>query len=102
VFPARNTGQDGYEGAAPVGCFKANGLGIHDMIGNVWEWTSSPFEGAMVDDVTRGGQVQARVLKGGSNLCADNFCSRFRSGSRQPGDPGLGMSHIGFRTVGSS
>ena len=43
--------------------------------------------------------AEARVLKGGSNLCARNFCSRFRSGSRQPGDPGLGMSHVGFRTA---
>jgi formylglycine-generating enzyme len=101
-FPFRDDGDDGFAGLSPVGCFEANANGLYDMIGNVWEWTSSPFEGAMVDDVTRGGQVQARVLKGGSNLCADNFCSRFRSGSRQPGDPGLGMSHIGFRTVGSS
>ena len=99
-FPIRDDGDDGFVGLAPVGCFEANANGIYDMIGNVWEWTSSPFAGAMVDDLTRGGQVQARVLKGGSNLCADNFCSRFRSGSRQPGDPGLGMSHIGFRTVG--
>ncbi len=98
-FPFRDEGDDGFAGLAPVGCFEANANGLYDMIGNVWEWTSSPFEGAMVADVTRGGEVQARVLKGGSNLCADNFCSRFRSGSRQPGDPGLGMSHIGFRTV---
>jgi len=98
-FPIRDDGDDGYVGLAPVGCFDANVSGLYDMVGNVWEWTSTPFEGAMVADVANRDEVQTRVLKGGSNLCADNFCSRFRSGSRQPGDPGLGMSHIGFRTV---
>jgi formylglycine-generating enzyme len=99
MFPFRDDGTDGFTGRAPVGCFPANARGLYDMIGNVWEWTSTPFAGAMLQDVTRGGEVQARVLKGGSNLCARNFCSRFRSGSRQPGDPNLGMSHVGFRTV---
>lgn len=99
IFPFRDDGDDGFEGLAPVGCFPANARGAYDMIGNVWEWTSTPFAGARITDVTRGGEVEARVLKGGSNLCARNFCSRFRSGARQPGDPNLGMSHIGFRTV---
>lgn len=99
MFPFQDSGEDGFAGLAPVGCFPANARGLYDMVGNAWEWTATPFAGAMVDDVVRGGQVQARVLKGGSNLCARNFCSRFRSGSRQPGDPNLGMSHIGFRTV---
>lgn len=98
-FPFRDDGADGFQGLAPVACFAPNANGLYDMIGNVWEWTSTRFEGAMIEDVVRGGQSEARVLKGGSNLCARNFCSRFRSGSRQPGDPGLGMSHIGFRTV---
>lgn len=98
-FPVQDTGGDGYPGLAPVGCFPANARGLYDMIGNVWEWTSTDFEGARVPSLDGRGQVQTRVLKGGSNLCADNFCSRFRSGSRQPGDPNLGMSHIGFRTV---
>lgn len=100
MFPFTDDGEDGFTGLAPVGCFPANASGIHDMIGNVWEWTATPFDNATVSDVSRGGAVQAYVLKGGSNLCADNFCSRFRSGSRQPGDAQLGMSHIGFRTVG--
>lgn len=96
LFPLQDTAQDGFAGLAPVGCFPPNARGLYDMIGNVWEWTSDRFEGA--PEVARSG-APARVLKGGSNLCARNFCSRFRSGSRQPGDPGLGMSHVGFRTA---
>lgn len=101
VFPIQDSGGDGFRGLAPVGCFPPNQRGLYDMIGNVWEWTSDRFEGAAPRDLARGAGGEARVLKGGSNLCARNFCSRFRSGSRQPGDPGLGMSHVGFRTAAS-
>jgi formylglycine-generating enzyme len=99
VFPFQDSGADGFSGTAPVACFPPNARGLYDMIGNVWEWTSDPFVGAAPRDVARNGDAPMRVLKGGSNLCASNFCSRFRSGSRQPGDEGLGMSHIGFRTA---
>ena len=101
VFPIQDSGGDGFRGLAPVGCFPPNQRGLYDMIGNVWEWTSDRFEGAAPRDLARGAGAEPRVLKGGSNLCARNFCSRFRSGSRQPGDPGLGMSHVGFRTAAS-
>lgn len=99
LFPFQDSGADGFTGTAPVACFPPNARGLYDMIGNVWEWTSDPFEGVAPGDVTREGDARMRVLKGGSNLCASNFCSRFRSGSRQPGDEGLGMSHLGFRTA---
>lgn len=103
VFPFRDTGEDGFTGLAPVGCFAANANGLYDMTGNVWEWTSDRFVGEPPNDVARANaQPGMRVIKGGSQLCADNFCSRFRSGSRQPGDEGLGMSHVGFRTVGDA
>lgn len=99
VFPFRDTGDDGFVGLAPVGCFPANANGLYDMTGNVWEWTSDRFVGADGSDAARSADAPMRVIKGGSQLCAPNFCSRYRSGSRQPGDEGLGMSHIGFRTV---
>lgn len=100
VFPFQDTGEDGFAGLAPVGCFPANANGLYDMTGNVWEWTSDRFAGEPAADIARpNGQPGMRVIKGGSQLCAANFCSRYRSGSRQPGDEGLGMSHIGFRTV---
>lgn len=103
VFPFRDTAADGFAGLAPVGCFPANGRGLFDMTGNVWEWTSDRFAGNPPSDLARPNyEAGMRVIKGGSQLCADNFCARFRSGSRQPGDESLGMSHIGFRTVGGA
>ncbi|PZO54752.1 MAG: hypothetical protein DCF16_04560 [Alphaproteobacteria bacterium] len=108
MFPLQDAAEDGYAGAAPVGCFPANQIGAYDMIGNVWEWTAdwysdaeapATFEQARANDAEGIGK---RLIKGGSHLCAPNFCARYRSGSRQPADPGLGMSHIGFRTVRSA
>lgn len=100
-FPISDSGDDGHQGLAPIGCFPPNARGLYDMIGNAWEWTSDLYEdGVTPNDVARPSGEHPRVIKGGSNLCARNFCARFRSGARQPGDPGLGMSHIGFRTVG--
>jgi formylglycine-generating enzyme required for sulfatase activity len=75
------------------------------MVGNVWEWTSDWFAydaAPVTESYAREHDPQhiaEHVIKGGSYLCADNFCSRFRSGSRQPADPSEGMSHVGFRTV---
>jgi sulfatase modifying factor 1 len=91
VFPAIDTGEDGYKArAAPVGCFPASAYGLYDLSGNVWEWTSGRY-GPAPD--------APRLIKGGSYLCADNFCLRYRPAARQPGPPDTGQSHLGFRTV---
>ena len=90
VFPLINTAEDGFAGIAPVGCFKPNGYGLHDMIGNVWEWTTDEFAGHA---------PKARVIKGGSYLCAPNYCMRYRAAARQPQEEDLGTSHVGFRTI---
>jgi len=113
TFPAENKPQDGHAGLAPVGCFEANDYGVHDLIGNVWEWTSNwyyPEHNPADSDNPAGpsqqegyssnhGEAIARVIKGGSYLCAENFCLRFRPAAREAQDSGLGTSHIGFRTV---
>lgn len=90
VFPLINTGEDGFEGVAPVGCFKPNAYGLHDMMGNVWEWTSDAYDAQT---------PRARVIKGGSYLCAPNYCLRYRPAARQRQEEDLGTTHLGFRTV---
>jgi formylglycine-generating enzyme len=109
-FPFEDDRTDGHHGTAPVGCFPANGYGLYDMIGNVWEWATDwyrpghHFSEGTVDpsgpadaSATAGGQI--RVIKGGSWVCSPNFCARYRPAARQPQETDLGASHIGFRTV---
>jgi len=91
AFPVKNTTLDGHFLRAPVGCFAANQIGLYDMIGNVWEWTDSVYQ--VSDD------EPVHVIKGGSFLCAENYCRRYRATARQPQEAGFSTNHIGFRTV---
>jgi formylglycine-generating enzyme required for sulfatase activity len=88
-FPSTNSAEDGFLETAPVGCFKGSAHGVHDMIGNVWEWTESAFEG----------DPKLYVLKGGSYLCSSNYCARYRPAARQSLAPNQSTEHLGFRVV---
>jgi formylglycine-generating enzyme len=106
IYPVLNTKDDGYSETAPVGCFRPNGYGLYDMIGNVWEWTSdwyrpSHSREAAVNPTIRvaTGQSASRVIKGGSHLCSSNYCARYRPAARQPQEVDLSAAHLGFRTV---
>jgi formylglycine-generating enzyme required for sulfatase activity len=120
-FPYRNTEADGFAGTAPVGSFPPNDFGLYDMAGNVWEWTDDwyadqhpadadkpccvptnprgPSMEASYDPAQPQFAVPRKVVKGGSFLCADNYCQRYRPAARRPQMIDTGMSHVGFRTV---
>ena len=107
LFPVANEETDGYSGVAPVACFQPDKAGLHDMIGNVWEWTTDPYQDRRspvgVIGLSSLGDDRATSLigtvKGGSFLCAPNYCMRYRPAARQAQETGLGTNHIGFRLV---
>jgi formylglycine-generating enzyme required for sulfatase activity len=119
-FPWRNSVADGYEGTSPVGVYDPNGYGLYDMIGNVWEWTTDWYEARHPEKTEscciprnpRGGREDAsydpcqpdvkiprKVLKGGSHLCAPNYCRRYRPAARFPEPVDTSTCHVGFRCV---
>jgi formylglycine-generating enzyme required for sulfatase activity len=120
-FPLANETLDGYERTAPVGAFPANGFGLHEMAGNVWEWTIDWFQdhdriedACCTVDHPRGARgeestdprdpagIPRKVMKGGSHLCAPNYCRRYRPAARMAQPIDTSTSHLGFRCVARS
>jgi formylglycine-generating enzyme required for sulfatase activity len=118
-FPWQNLCQDGYEWTAPVGSFPPNGYGLHEMAGNVWEWTTDWYQehgkikhACCTIDNPRGGEpdqsydpnspdvkIPRKVMKGGSYLCAPNYCRRYRPAARMPQAIDTSTCHLGFRCI---
>jgi formylglycine-generating enzyme required for sulfatase activity len=115
-FPHRNTVGDGFTRTSPVGSFPPNGFGLYDMAGNVWEWCADWYQRDLYRQRARGEIIvdpagperssdparpftPQRVQRGGSFLCNDDYCSRYRPSARHGCSPDTGMSHVGFRCV---
>jgi formylglycine-generating enzyme required for sulfatase activity len=119
--PSKNLNQDGFERTSPVTAFMPNGYGLHDMIGNVWEWTTDWFspkheadapKACCIPEIPRGGReddsyepgttnvrIPRKVIKGGSHLCAPNYCRRYRPAARHAEPVDTSTSHLGFRCI---
>jgi sulfatase modifying factor 1 len=120
-FPWENLKTDRYEGTSPVGVYPPNGYGLYDMTGNVWEWTSDYFSTRPPEEAAKsccaprnprvdspegsravgqpGAHIPRKVMKGGSHLCAPNYCLRYRPAARQGEAVDTSTTHIGFRCV---
>jgi formylglycine-generating enzyme len=104
-FPWENLHPHGFQRTSPVKRFPANGFGLYDMTGNVWEWTSTAWDsepaerGCCAPNVSELRETDRRVIKGGSHLCAPTYCLRYRPAARQGQAVRSSTSHIGFRCV---
>ena len=123
LFPFSNLLSDGWERTSPIGTYPSNGFGLSDMIGNVWEWTTDWYaepkaaakrkdsaccmidnprgarKSESYDPCTPKAKIGRKVLKGGSHLCAENYCRRYRPAARHPQAVDTSTSHIGFRCI---
>jgi formylglycine-generating enzyme required for sulfatase activity len=100
-FPDINTARDGYVRTSPVKTFEANGFGLYDMAGNVWQWCDDPYRSTSSDQ-TLGGEADMRVIRGGSFLCSAEYCWSYRLTARRGTTADTSASHIGFRCVHST
>jgi sulfatase modifying factor 1 len=120
-FPTQNLKEDGFERTSPVTAYPPNGYGIYDLIGNVWEWTidwysekhtANALKACCIPMNPRGGceadsydsrqptiKIPRKVVKGGSHLCAPNYCRRYRPAARHAQPVDTSMSHVGFRCI---
>lgn len=103
-FPERDTGEDGFTGTAPVDSFQPNGYGLYTVVGNTWEWCADHFHTDWHVEATRMNPVgppsgTQRVMKGGSYLCHESYCRRYRNAARTGNAPDTAAGHIGFRVV---
>jgi sulfatase modifying factor 1 len=119
-FPWQHASKDGYERTSPVGAFPPNPYGLYDVIGNVWEWTTDWYQPRHPNEAIKAcciprnprgpraedscepgqpGQIPRKVLKGGSHLCAPNYCRRYRPAARFPEPVDTSTSHVGFRCI---
>jgi formylglycine-generating enzyme required for sulfatase activity len=103
-FPDRNTDEDGFITRAPVESFPPNGYGLFEMTGNVWEWCADLYAddyyaNSPVNDPQGPGDGKERSIRGGSWMCAENFCTNYRVAARSHATPDSGLNNLGFRCV---
>lgn len=99
VFPNHNTLGDGYFGTAPCNAFRSNGYGLYNVVGNVWEWCSDAWSVPRVPLSPQSSSDDPRVLRGGSYLCHDSYCNRYRVAARTQNTPNSSSGNTGFRVA---